>query len=121
MLLKINKSVKKSSLKSFKKMKNQIHGNTKKSRYNKIMSLQQKISRENLSKKIGQEFEVLVENISFDKKYLIGRTKADAPDIDGIVYINYNDNYKDGAKYKNKFIKCKVIDVKDYDLITEIV
>ena len=67
------------------KMKNQIHGNTKKSRYNKIMGLQQEISRENLSQKIGQEYEVLVEEISFDKKYLIGRTTKDVPDIDGVV------------------------------------
>ena len=103
------------------KMKNQIHGNTKKSRYNKIMSLQQEISRGNLSEKIGQEFEALIEDISFDKKYLIGRTSQDAPDIDGVVYIKYNIDSRDGIEYKNKFVKCKIIDVKDYDLIAEII
>lgn len=105
------------------RMKNQIHGNTKKSRYNKIMSIQQEISRNNLSQKIGQEFEALVENISFDKKYLIGRTSKDVPDIDGIVYIkfeNSKENNKDITEYKNKFVKCKIIDIKDYDLIAEI-
>ena len=105
------------------KMKNQIHGNTKKSRYNKIMSVQQEISRENLYQKIGQEYEALVENISFDKKYLIGRTRGDVPDIDGIVYIKYNNSKEinhDITEYKNKFVKCKIIDIKDYDLIAEI-
>lgn len=103
------------------RMKNQIHGNTKKSRYNKVMELQQKISRENLAEKIGQECEVLVEEISFDKKYLIGRTEKDVPDIDGIVYVKLKEESKqDGAEYKNKFIKCKIIDIKDYDLIAEI-
>ena len=105
------------------RMKNQIHGNTKKSRYNKIMSLQQEISRENLSKKIGQEFEAIIVNISFDKKYLIGRTSEDVPDIDGIVYIRYNnskENSKDITEYKNKFVKCEIIEIKDYDLIAEI-
>ena len=105
------------------RMKNQIHGNTKKSRYNKIMSIQQEISHNNLSQKIGQEFEVIVENISFDKKYLIGRTSKDVPDIDGIVYIkfeNSKENNKDITEYKNKFVKCKIIDIKDYDLIAEI-
>ena len=105
------------------RMKNQIHGNTKKSRYNKIMCIQQEISRNNLSQKIGQEFEALVENISFDKKYLIGRTNKDVPDIDGIVYIKYDnskENNKDITEYKNKFVKCKIIDIKDYDLIAEI-
>ena len=41
------------------------------------MKIQQKISNENLQKKIGQEVEVLIENMSFDGKYLIGRTKQD--------------------------------------------
>ncbi len=104
------------------RMKNQIHGNTKKSRYNKIMALQQQISKENLSKKIGELHEVLIEDISFDKKYLIGRTSKDVPDIDGIVYVIYNNTNKtkDITEYKNKFIACKIIDVKDYDLIAEI-
>jgi len=106
------------------KMKNQIHGNTKKSRYNKIMKIQQQISRENLSKKLGKEYEVLVENISFDGKYLIGRTNSDVPDIDGVVYIKYGNTKKgdyDITKYKNQFVKCKIIDIKDYDLIAKIV
>ena len=103
------------------RMKNQIHGNTKKSRYNKIMELQQRISRENLSKRIGQECEVLVEEVSFDKKYLIGRTEKDVPDIDGIVYVKLKEeSKKDGAEYKNKFVKCKITDIKDYDLIAEL-
>lgn len=105
------------------RMQNQIHGNTKKSRYNKIMCLQQEISRENLSKKVGQEYEALIEDISFDKKYLIGRTSKDVPDIDGIVYIKYDnskENIRDITEFKNQFVKCKIIDIKDYDLIAEI-
>ena len=105
------------------RMKSQIHGNTKKSRYNKIMSVQQEISRENLRDKIGQEYEALIEDISFDKKFLIGRTTKDVPDIDGLVYIKYNsfkENTQDITEFKNQFVKCKVIDIKDYDLIAEI-
>ena len=48
------------------KMPEQIHGNTKKSRYNKIMAKQQKISNKNLQNKIGKTTEVLVEDMSFD-------------------------------------------------------
>ena len=99
------------------KLPEQIHGNTKKSRYNKIMEIQQKISNENLKNKIGQEFEVLIEDVSFDGKYLIGRTKQDVPDIDGIVYVKN----KEKPNLINKFIKVHIIDVKDYDLIGEIV
>ena len=99
------------------KLPEQIHGNTKKSRYNKIMEIQQKISNENLKNKIGQEFEVLIEDISFDGKYLIGRTKQDVPDIDGIVYVKNQEK----SNLVNKFVKVNIIDVKNYDLIGEIV
>ena len=81
------------------------------------MEIQQKISNENLKNKIGQEFEVLIEDISFDGKYLIGRTKQDVPDIDGIVYVKNQEK----SNLVNKFVKVNIIDVKNYDLIGEIV
>ena len=99
------------------KLPEQIHGNTKKSRYNKIMEIQQKISNENLKNKIGQEFEVLIEDISFDGKYLIGRTKQDVPDIDGIVYVKNLDK----TSLINKFVRVHITDVKNYDLIGKII
>ena len=98
------------------KLPNQIHGNTKKARYNKIMSLQQEISRKNLEKRLGKEYEVLIENTTFDRKYLVGRTKMDVPEMDGVVYIK-NTSDKDLI---NEFIKCKIIDIRDYDLIGEL-
>ena len=98
------------------KLPNQIHGNTKKARYNKIMSLQQKVSRKKLEDRIGREYEVLIENMTFDKKYLVGRTKMDVPEIDGIIYIK-NTSSKDLI---NKFVKCRIIDIRDYDLIGEL-
>ena len=99
------------------KLPGQINGNTKKSRYNKIMKIQQKISKENLQTKIGQEYEVLIENISFDEKFLIGRTKVDVPEIDGIIYIK-NDIE---TNFVNQFVKVKITSVKDYDLIGELI
>ena len=98
------------------KMQHQIHGNTKKARYRKIMELQQTIVEEKLKEKVGQTYEVLVESITFDKKYWIGRTKMDVPDMDGVVYIQNNQP----KNLLNGFIQCKIIDVKDYDLIAEI-
>ena len=99
------------------RLPNQIHGNTKKSRYNKIMQIQQKISNENLQKKIGQEYEVLIEAKTLDEKYLIGRTKQDVPDIDGLVYIKNNNQ-----KLINKFVKVQITDISNnYDLIGKII
>ena len=100
------------------KLPGHIHHNTKKARYNKIMKLQKEISSKKMQEKIGQELEVLVENISFDNKYLIGRTKKDVPEIDGIVYIQ-NDK-QEYTKYLNTFVNCKIIDATEYDLIAKL-
>ncbi len=94
------------------KLPNQIHSNTKKSRYNKIMSLQKQIASENQRKLIGRELEVLVETKTFDGKYYVGRSYMDVPEIDGLIYIEMIEEALEG-----KFIKCKIIDTKDYDLI----
>ena len=102
------------------KMPNQIHGNTKKSRYNKLMEKQQKISKQKLEEKIGETIETLIEDVSFDDKYLIGRTKNDVPEIDGIIYIE-NPSKEATNEYINKFVKCKIENVNNYDLIGKIV
>lgn len=102
------------------KLPNQVHGNTKKARYNKIMAIQQKISKQVLENKIGKIYEVLIEDVSFDGKFLIGRTMQDVPDIDGLVYIK--NNIKENLhQIMNNFVKCKIIKINDYDLIGEIV
>ena len=69
------------------RLKDQIHHMTKKSRHSKIMSLQKEISKQNLEEKIGKTYEAVIENISFDKKYYVGRTYMDVPDEDGIIFI----------------------------------
>ena len=102
------------------KLPNQIHGNTKKARYNQIMQIQQEISKEIQSKKIGKTYEVLIEDMSFDGKYYIGRTMQDVPEMDGIVYIKNKSNKKP-EEIVNHFINCKVTDVSDYDVIAEMI
>ena len=98
------------------KMPNQVHPSTKKARYNKIMKLQQQISKENLEKHIGKTYEVLIEDaiVTDDKElYFVGRTYMDVPEIDGYIYLK-------GDAEINTFVKCKITDVRDYDLIGEI-
>ncbi len=99
------------------KLPNQIHKNTKKSRYNKIMQEQQKISKQNLENKIGKTYDVLIEEISFDKKFLIGRTMQDVPEIDGLVYVKVQENDLAVEQKIGQIIKCKITEVSNYDLI----
>ena len=101
------------------KLKDQIHHMTKKSRRNKIMELQQHISKIKLEELIGNNYEAIIESVTEDGKYYIGRTYMDVPDEDGVVFIKREKNEKDDLI--DKFINIKVIDVLNYDLIGEIV
>jgi ribosomal protein S12 methylthiotransferase len=82
------------------------------------MQLQQEISKANLANKIGNTYEVLIENVSFDGKFYIGRTYMDVPDMDGVVFIENADRSKE---LLGKFANCKITGVQDYDLIGEII
>ena len=97
------------------KLKDQIHPMTKKSRYNKIMSLQQKIASETQQEMVGKELEVLIETKTFDGKYYVGRSYREVPDIDGLIYIEMVDKALEG-----KFVKCKITKASGYDLIGKI-
>ena len=98
----------------------QIHGNTKKARYNKIMKVQKQISLEKQENKIGKTYKVLAEDISFDGKYFVGRTMQDVPEEDGLVYIKDAQNYKQ-EDILNHFVECKIEEASEYDLIGTIV
>ena len=97
------------------RLKEQIHHMTKKSRLNKIMSLQKEISKKNLEEKLGKVYETIIENVTFDNKYYVGRTYMDVPEEDGIVFIKKDKDFEVGT-----FVQCKIVDVKEYDLIGEI-
>ena len=95
------------------KLKEQIPAKIKNQRWNKIMSLQQRISEECLKKYIGKEFEILVERIT--DKYIIGRSKMDVPDMDGLVYLKNDKDVKIGD-----FVTGIITSAKEYDLVGRI-
>ena len=98
------------------RLDNQIHWVTKKSRYNKIMKLQQQVIEEKQKELIGKELEVLIETKTFDNNYYVGRSYREVPDIDGLIYLPMVEKELQG-----KFVKCKITDVQGYDLIGEII
>lgn len=100
------------------KLPNQVHGNTKKARYNRIMQEQKEISKYNQEKKIGKKVTVLVEDVSFDGSYFVGRSFQDVPEIDGVVYIK-NDGDRKLEGVLNNFVECEVVEVSEYDLIAD--
>ena len=98
------------------KFDGQINYRTKVSRRNKIMTIQNKIAKESLEKRIGNIYDCLIEDVSDDEIYFVGRTYMDSPDTDGIIYVARTEE-----DLINKFVKVKIVAQDEYDLIGEVV
>lgn len=84
----------------------------KQERVEEIMAIQQDISAELNSKKVGQEFKVLIDRK--EGQYFVGRTEFDSPDVDNEVLID-TDYLKSGD-----FVNVKITSSSDYDLYAEV-
>ena len=92
-------------------MADQVPEEVKEERFHRFMQLQQEISAERLKQKIGQTLDVIVDEI--DDEGIIGRTKADAPEVDGLVYI---ENLSGTPVKVGEFIKVTITYSDEYDL-----
>ena len=92
-------------------MAGQVPEDVKEERFHRFMQLQQEISAERLKQKIGQTLDVIVDEI--DDEGIIGRTKADAPEVDGLVYI---ENLSGTPVKVGEFIKVTITHSDEYDL-----
>ena len=92
-------------------MAEQVPEDIKEERFHRFMQLQQEISAERLKQKIGQTLDVIVDEI--DDEGIIGRTKADAPEVDGLVYI---ENLSGAPVKVGEFIKVTITHSDEYDL-----
>ncbi len=85
-----------------------------------LMKLQQGISRQTMRERVGQTFDVLVEGESEETPLLWqGRTRYHAPEIDGTVYLNDFGPFE--ALTPGQFVRCKVTEAHDYDLVGRVV
>jgi ribosomal protein S12 methylthiotransferase len=82
-------------------------------RYDRFMRTQQAISAKKLKARIGQTLEVLVDEITDEG--VIGRSHADAPEIDGKVYLSCDRPLRPG-----QIVRARVIQSDDYDLNAEV-
>ena len=83
----------------------------KEERWHRFMALQQDISAQRLSRKVGQSVEILIDEITPDGA--VGRTKGDAPEIDGVVFVDDSSGLRAGD-----VIKREVTKADNYDLWT---
>ena len=97
------------------KLLNHVDDEIKSQRRERLMLVQQEISRELNEKKIGNVYEVLVEE-KIDEETYLGRTMEDAQEIDNIVYIKSEKEILIGS-----FVDVKIYDALEYDLMGEII
>ena len=92
-------------------MADQVPEDVKEERFHRFMQLQQEISANRLKQKIGKTLDVLVDEI--DEEGIIGRSKADAPEVDGLVYV---DNLSGINVKVGDVIKVTITNSDEYDL-----
>jgi len=84
----------------------------KEERWHRFMAVQKDVSSAQLERKVGQTIDVLIDDV--DEDGAIGRSKWDAPEIDGNVFLNGERGVKAGD-----VIVAKVVEAGDYDLFAE--
>jgi ribosomal protein S12 methylthiotransferase len=84
----------------------------KQERWQRLMAVQQEISAERLQAKVGRELDVLIDEI--DDEGAIARSYADAPEIDGNVFIPEADGLATGM-----MVRVKITEASEYDLWAE--
>lgn len=96
-------------------MPNQIAEEVKEERRRELMALQQEIAFEKAERMAGEEIEVMIEGRMTKEEVYVGRTYKDAPNVDGLIFINAREDLASGD-----FVKAKVIKASGYDLIGEL-
>ena len=89
----------------------QIDDDTKNARLEDIMLLQQDISAEILSSHVDKEFDVIIDGYLPDDDVYVGRSYMDAPDIDGMIFIDSSRELLSG-----EIVRVKITDSDIYDL-----
>ena len=97
-------------------MPDQIDEEVKEDRQAELMELQQDIAFENAQDMVGREVLVMIEGKVADENAYVGRTYRDAPNVDGLIFINTDEELMSGD-----FAKVRVTGAVDYDLIGELI
>lgn len=96
-------------------MPGQIEESVKEDRRAELMELQQEIAFEQAEDMIGKEVLVMIEGKVADENAYVGRTYKDAPNVDGLIFVN-----TDAELMSGDFAKVKVTGACEYDLIGEL-
>ncbi|MGS3176028.1 30S ribosomal protein S12 methylthiotransferase RimO [Aeromonas sanarellii] len=91
-----------------------VQAEVQEERFQRFMELQQQVSIRKLARKVGKEMLVLIDEV--DEEGATGRSAADAPEIDGLVYLNGETALKPGD-----MVKVRIDEADEYDLWASLV
>ncbi|MDD3394350.1 MAG: 30S ribosomal protein S12 methylthiotransferase RimO [Anaerotignum sp.] len=97
-------------------MENQIDEEIKEARRDTIMDIQKNIAAALCEKEVGKVVQVLVEGKLPEENIYCGRTRRDAPDIDGLVFLTAEEEV-----YSGEFVTAKIREAGDYDLMGDVI
>ena len=93
----------------------QIPEEVKEERRADVMELQQEIAFEHCENMVGKVLDVIIEGKVADEPAYVGRTYMDAPNVDGLIFVNADEMLMSGD-----FVRVKVTGANEYDLIGEV-
>ena len=93
----------------------QVPEEVKEERRDEVMELQQEIAFDKSEAMVGRVLEALIEGKVADENAYVGRTYMDAPGVDGLLFVNTDEELMTGD-----FVRVKVTGAAEYDLIGEI-
>ena len=97
-------------------MADQIPEEVKEDRQAELMELQQEIAFDLAEDMVGREVLVMIEGKVADENAYVGRTYKDAPNVDGLIFINTDEELMSGD-----FARVRVTGALEYDLIGELI
>ena len=97
-------------------MLDQIEESVKEDRQAELMELQQEIAFDLAERMIGKEVIVMFEGKVADENVYVGRTYMDAPNVDGLIFVETNEELMSGD-----FAKVRITGALEYDLIGELI
>jgi ribosomal protein S12 methylthiotransferase len=98
------------------KLEGQVPEKVKQARHDELMGLQQEISLRRNQALVGRRLDVLVDGISDEHELVLeGRYYGQAPEIDGVVYLSFED---DAALARpGELVSVEIVEAAEYDLV----
>lgn len=95
--------------------KGQVPKRIREKRKDELLHIQKDIAYENTLNRLNRTYDIIIEGVSDDGIFYEGRSYAEAPEIDGVIYVASSE-----PLYAGQMVTVKILNVHDYSLIGEV-